>query len=172
MLYQTGQAWFTIYHVSDSDPYRAHLEQVKRASVAQLLFKCARLLNEQALARLRERGGAPKLRPAHAALFPHIDLDGTRLTELARRVGVSKQAVNQLVNDLEEMGTVERTRDPTDGRAKLIRFSRHGRNSILDGLAMLGEIETELAQKIGEDNMSALHRALIELEQVLEHEGI
>ncbi len=157
--------------MKETDPYRAHLEQVKRESVAQLLFKCARLLNEQALARMRDRG-APKLRPAHAALFPHIDLDGTRLTELARRVGVSKQAVNQLVNDLEEMGTVERAPDPSDGRAKLIRFSRHGRNSILDGLAMLGEIERELAQKIGEDNMSALHRALIELERVLEREGV
>lgn len=152
--------------------YRAQLERAKRESVAQLLFKCARLLNEQALARVRELGDVPTLRPAHAALFPHIELEGTRLTELARRVGVSKQAVNQLVNELEAMATVERVPDPTDGRAKLIRFSARGREALLHGLTVLRGIEEELRAKIGDGSMRALHRALLELERVLVDEGI
>lgn len=152
-----------------SDRYRETLEEAKRASVAQLLFKCARLLNEQSLARVRAVSNAPKLRPAHASLFPHLDIEGgCRLTELARRVGISKQAVGQLVDELEEMGTVERVRDPTDGRAKLIRFSKHGRNSILHGLSVLREIESELEERVGRLTMKALHRALLALEPVLE----
>ena len=51
----------------------------KSASTAQLLFKCARLVNELALERLRLATGQA-LRPAHTALFPLIDLEGTRLT--------------------------------------------------------------------------------------------
>ena len=67
------------------------------------LFKAARLINEDAIARVRERTGEP-VRVAHTALLPHVDLEGTRLTELARRMGVTKQAVGQLVDELEQMG--------------------------------------------------------------------
>ena len=63
------------------------------------------------------------IRPAHTALFPHIDLSGTRQTALARRMGVSKQAVGQLVSELEQMGALERVPDPSDGRARLVRFA-------------------------------------------------
>ena len=44
------------------------IEEAKRASLGQVLFKCARLFNEQALERLRERTGLP-LRAAHTALL-------------------------------------------------------------------------------------------------------
>ena len=130
--------------------------------MAQLLFRCARLLNEQALARVRERFGVP-VRPSHMSLVPHIDLEGTRLTTLARRVGVSKQAVGQLVGDLEDFGMLERVPDPDDGRAKLVRFTAQGRQGMLDGLALLGEFEHELEQDLGARRMRSLHGALLAL---------
>lgn len=148
--------------MSVPEEFRAELERAKRASVAQLLFRCARLLNERALARVRERFGVP-VRPSHASLFPHIDLEGTRLTELARRLGVSKQAVGQLVGELEEFGVLERVPDPEDGRAKRVCFTEAGRRSLFDGLAVLGEVEHELAQELGARRMRALHRTLVDL---------
>ena len=64
--------------------FREALESEKRASVAQLLFKCARLVNERALERVRERRGIA-IRAAHTTLFPHIDVTrGSRLTDLAQ----------------------------------------------------------------------------------------
>ena len=129
-----------------ADPkFAARLEQAKAESIAQLLFKCARLLNEQALARVELPEGAPRIRPAHTSLFPHIDLAGTRLTDLAKRVGVSKQAVGQLVDELEQLGVIERVADPQDGRAKLIRFRQKRGKSLHDGLAHLKKFEDELA---------------------------
>ena len=56
---------------------------------------------------MREKTGVATIRPSHTALLPHIDLEGTRLTVLAERLGVSKQATSQLVGDMEEMGMVE-----------------------------------------------------------------
>lgn len=151
------------------DPtFEGRLEQAKAESVAQLLFKCARLLNEQALARVEVPEGAPRLRPAHTSLFPHIDLAGTRLTDLAKRVGVSKQAVGQLVDELEQLGVIERVADPQDGRAKLIRFRQKRGKSLLDGLAHLKKFEDELATAIGKDRMAALHEGLTALLAVLE----
>ncbi|MEM6296345.1 MAG: MarR family transcriptional regulator [Myxococcota bacterium] len=148
---------------------RAALEARKQANLAQLLFKAARLLNEQALARIRDRTGLA-IRPAHTTLFPHINLEhGTRLTEIAARLGVSKQAVGQLVSELEAMGMVERVADPDDGRAKRVCFVRRGgRHGILDGLDVLGEFQTELADAIGDDEIATLHALLAKVVGVLE----
>jgi len=147
--------------------YRELVESVKRASMAQVLFKSARLFNELALSRLRALTGH-NIREVHTNLFPHIDLEGTRLTELAKRVGVSKQAVSQIVMELESMGTVERIPDPADGRAKLIRFSKEGRMGILGGLSLLKDMEEEFAEVIGTEKMRALHQGLLALLDALE----
>ncbi|MBK6923085.1 MAG: MarR family transcriptional regulator [Deltaproteobacteria bacterium] len=141
----------------------AALERAKAASFAQLLLQCARRFDELAIARVRDRSGID-LRSAHTSLFPHIDLAGTRLTELARRLGVSKQAVAPLVDDLVEMGALERVPDPDDARAKLIVFAkRRGRVRIHDGLAVLGELEAEAAAAVGKDKLRTLHAILGEL---------
>lgn len=151
------------------DELRASVEAAKARSVAQLLFRCARLLNEQALARIRAMTGR-KIRPAHTALFPHIDLDGTRGTELARRVGISKQAVTPLVAELVEWGMLERIPDPADGRARLIRFAvgPDGQHGILEGLAMLGLLEAELADELGHGAWSQLGVTLTRLQAILD----
>ena len=143
------------------------LEKMKRASVGQLLFKCARLLNEQAILRLNRDTRGPAIRASHTNLFPHIDFEGVRLTELARRLGVTKQAVGQLVSELEEMGVVALEPDPSDGRAKLVRFTPRGAKGIEHGLAVLAELERELECKIGKQHMRALHAALLAAEAVL-----
>jgi hypothetical protein len=133
----------------------------KEASVGQLLFRAARLFNELALDRLHAQTGH-RLRPAHTALFPHIELSGSRVTDIARRAGVSKQAVAVLVDELVEMGALSRAPDPRDGRARLVRFATapDGRSGLLHGLALLGELEEELAAELGPGSWAALHGAL------------
>ena len=150
------------------ESFRAALETAKRQSMAQLLFKCARLVNERALERVRQQHGVP-IRSAHTMLFPHIDVTrGSRLTDLAQALGVSKQAVGQLVDDLVEFGMLERRPDPNDGRAKRICYTARGRQGIFEGLSILREEERELECAIGERRFAQLLRALTLLEQVLE----
>ena len=81
-------------------PYRAQLEEAKLASTAQLLFACARMVNERALARAPRAPNGRAVRQAHTALFPHVTLEGVRITELAARLGVSKQAVGPLAGQV------------------------------------------------------------------------
>jgi len=150
------------------DSFRAELERRKRDSVGQLLMRCARLFNEAALARMRVEMGLPGVRASHTSLFPFIELEGTRLTELAARVGVSKQAVGQLVEELEEMGILERAPDPADGRAKLVRFSARGRRGLLEGLAVLRGMEAELSARLAGGDMERLHGILLRLLEALE----
>lgn len=143
------------------------LERAKRASVGQLLFKCARLFNERALARVNEEATHPILRPSHTNLLPHIDFAGTRLVDLARKVGISKQAVSQTVAELTELGVVETVTDGSDARAKLVRFTARGKAAIAHGLDVLVQIEKELEPHVGAATMAKLHQALAVLESVL-----
>ena len=147
-------------------PAWSRLEQLKRESTGQLLLKCARLLDEKAVALVR-RGGAPPLRPAHTRLLPHIDQEGTRLTELARRVGITKQAVGQLVDEMVEMGTLAVESDPHDGRARRVCFTSRGVEAIAHGLRVLGEIELEVSERVGKRRMKDLHTTLTLLLEAL-----
>ena len=153
--------------MSDVDRDEA-LDQRKRRSFLQVLFKAARLANEHALDRVRDQTGIPDIQPAHTTLFPHIDWDGKRLTTLAERLGVTKQAVKHLVDDLEEFGLVERIPDPSDGRAKLIRWTDDGTDAISDGLGLLEAIEQEFDEQLGRDAIQQSHEVLLAIVDRLE----
>jgi DNA-binding MarR family transcriptional regulator len=133
-------------------------EEKKRASFGQVLFKSARLLNELAIARLREKN--PDVRLAHTRLLPHVDFEGTRLTTLAERMGVTKQAAGQLVEELAEQGLLLREADPEDGRAKRVRFTAKGKKALQEGLVLLGTFEGELGAHLGEARMEELKGSL------------
>lgn len=147
--------------------YEEELERGKRASTLQVLFKVARLLDELAVARLAKRHGAPKLRRSHTSLLPHIALEGTRITNLAEQLGISKQAVSQLVDDLEEFGVVARTTDPQDARARLVVFTARGRAGLLEGLRVLSDLERELSQQVGKTQLANLRTALLKIHDLL-----
>jgi len=143
----------------------AALEARKRASMGQLLMKAARLLDERAVARVAARAAkGPRLRTAHTRLLPHIAFEGTRLVDLARKIGVTKQAVGEM----EEMGVVELVVDPDDARAKLVRFTPRGAQAIAQGLSVLGEIEAELAKRVGKKRIHELRETLAMVVDALE----
>lgn len=116
-------------------------------STFELLFRASRLVNEAAMGRVQAAGGT--LRAAHTQLFPHITREGVRLTAIADKLGVTKQAIGPLIDDLEREGVVERVDDPDDARAKRIRWTAKGERGILQGLALLAELERELAREVG-----------------------
>lgn len=124
-------------------------------STFELLFRAARLVNERAVGEI-QRAGATGLRLAHTQLFPHISSDGVRLTEIARRLEVSKQAIGPLVDELVAAGMVERTADPADHRAKLIRWTSAGQAAVRHGLGVLAALERELAPRVGAARMAEL----------------
>lgn len=146
----------------------AAFEEAKRGSVGQLLLKAARLVDERALAEIASTPDAPPMRPAHSRLLPHLDFDGVRATVLADRLGVTKQAIGPLVADLIAWGIVEQVPDPSDGRARLIRFTTNGLQDLHSGLAVLSTLEAELAAHIGAEKMDMLRGTLGEIIALLE----
>ncbi len=150
------------------EKFREILDKSQRESTVQVLFKCARLVNERALAGLPVHPEHGRLRQSHTALFPFVTLEGIRITELAQKVGISKQAVGQLVDELVLFGVFERINDSTDSRAKLVRWTAKGQQGLLSGMKHLGELEAQLATAIGPSAWQHLREGLILLHDYLD----
>ena len=143
--------------------YPRVLAEAKQGNTLELLFRVARIVEEEARARATTAKGRPPLRRVHTALFPFIALEGSRLTDLAAALGVTKQAVGEWVDELEQLGVLERKADPEDGRAKRVHFTARGRAGLLEGLAALKAYEAALARGIGAKRMTDLRASLAAL---------
>lgn len=63
---------------------------------------------------------------AHVHITRHLALSGDRLTDLAERAGMTKQAMGNLVDQCEAWGLVTRAPDPLDARARRVCFTPTG----------------------------------------------
>lgn len=101
-----------------------------------------------------------RIRPAHSAVFFHMEHDGIRLGRLAEKAQMTPQAMGELVDDLEELGYLRRVPDPGDRRAKLIVFTDQGDKALLTGYAAIDEVERRLATLLGEQGLTDLRATL------------
>jgi DNA-binding MarR family transcriptional regulator len=110
--------------------------------------------------------GFGDIRPAHTAVFQHIEADGSRLTDLAERAQITKQSMGYLVDYLEGRGYVVRRPDPTDRRVALICLTDRGWDQVHAALTIIAAVEAEWTRRLGKARMQELRSALNELRQV------
>ncbi|MEM9795505.1 MAG: MarR family transcriptional regulator [Pseudomonadota bacterium] len=99
-------------------------------------------------------------REARSSIIPHIRAGGTRQAEIVERMGLSKQAVQQLIVDLESSGIVRRDPDPNDGRGKIVRFTEKGLAAQSDGRKAKRKVEAEVRAELGSQEFDRLMDAL------------
>lgn len=99
-------------------------------------------------------------KPKHSAVFAQISLDGSRLTELARKANMTPQAMGEVVDELVDLGYVVRRPDPGDGRAKLIVLTQRGRGAVAAGRQTIEGIEEQVTEALGERGHRELRRLL------------
>ena len=112
--------------------------------------------------------GHKDLRPAHARLMVFLGWEGSRITDIARAQDVTKNAVGQLVTELEDLGYVERVADPVDGRAKIVRYTRQGRALIADAATIAEQLNAEIEAIIGAQRLAELRSTLADICRHLE----
>jgi len=111
---------------------------------------------------MRKRG-YPWVSEARGAIIGHLRPGGRAQSELATALKVTKQAIQQFVDDLEREGAVERIVDPRDARGKIVRLTHRGTAFIEEGNVVKREIEARYTRRIGRKRFDALNEALDDL---------
>lgn len=132
--------------------------------LATLMFVSYRAMDERVRQAMRDAGYDVTV--AQARLAQRIAEEGTRLTELADRAGVTKQTASLLVAALEREGLVERVPDPDDGRARLIRLSARGREAAQRAMEVVIGVEGEWTAHLGPELTERLREALVRLREI------
>jgi DNA-binding MarR family transcriptional regulator len=130
--------------------------------IGALLRVPAEAIHRRLIAELNA-SGFPELRLPHMAVLQYPGPNGCRPQELARRAGMSKQAMNQLLRTLERLGYVRRRDAGDDGRARAVHFTRRGEavwNRMVD---ILADIEAEWAGALGRRRFDQLKTLLRDL---------
>jgi DNA-binding MarR family transcriptional regulator len=148
------------------------VQKMQAASLGYLLIRCSQLWGDRAIAAVNAEAGAPVLREAHTRLLPYLQTpDGIRISDLAKAVGISKQAVQPLVAELASQGIVRVETDPQDARAKRVFLTDFGLEALVHSTGILVRIEQELAPKLGSRSRQALKTHLPKLLQALQAEA-
>ena len=125
-----------------------------------LLLTGAKRWFEDALEASMRAAGEQPVSSAQAQVFACLDAEGTTVSELARRIGVTRQSAHQAVHGLVAMGLLEQVPDPASARSRLIRMTAEGTRVHHRAQDTLAVIEGVLADRIGRQATTALRDAL------------
>lgn len=128
-------------------------------SVRQLLLQRSEWFEDRVL-EAAPRYGYRFVTPAMHRLFAHMSSKPLSMSELARRLSVSRQAVHQTVAAAHRRGIIELVEDPLDGRTRKVRFTDKGMKMVRSASQVVRDIERELERRLGSRDLAALRRIL------------
>lgn len=119
------------------------------------LWLASRQWQARFVAAMRE-AGHDWFTDARANLLAHVARSGTPQSVLITRMGISKQAVQQLVDGLVAEGVLERLPDPSDSRSRIVRYTASGAEAIRDADRIKRQIEDEYRARLGDQRFETL----------------
>lgn len=134
-------------------------EEWRYNNIGRLLNNAANRFEKRIIDLLTESGHG-EIRYSHLNLTRNLDIGGTITTELARRAGMTKQAMGEIVEQCEKLGLVERVRDERDARAKVVRFTKVGLEWLEAFHIALTKTEEEMREELGYLRTDAILTAL------------
>jgi DNA-binding MarR family transcriptional regulator len=128
----------------------------------RLLVRASRAETTTTLERTHQRGYTD-ISLSDTNLLANLDTEGTSISALARRAGVTRQAASQQIAALERAGYIERSSSDTDGRAVIIVQTRRGRALLEDALDIVEDLEAAYAEHLGQARLEDLKETLSSL---------
>jgi DNA-binding MarR family transcriptional regulator len=157
-----------------SSPKKASRPAMRNAwrlnNIGRRMNEAVRIFEGRIIELLR-REGHDELTVAHINLTRNLDERGTRLVDLARRAAMTKQSMSELVDQVERTGLIEKRPDPTDGRAKLVCFTRKGAVWLEAFHRSLNIAESEIRQTLGDAMVSLMIEQLAKYVEAHEAEA-
>lgn len=139
------------------------------ARFAALLPRLGDYISRQ-LMQLTMRRGHPGLKLSYQQVLTLIGREGGRMQTMAQAHKVSKQAINAIATELQQLGYIERRADPRDARQLLLHFTSAGLDLLRDSVQAIDELESGLEHMIGADALGELQGSLRSLYSALQPE--
>ena len=130
--------------------------------IARLLLRAVRAVQSTYIERLQQRGH-PGLRTGHIPVFAGLNTEGdegTRITDLANRAGMTRQMMGRLVRELEALGYLATATHPDDQRAVVVTMTERGQSIRTEAAAVIAELEADYAVLLKDPDLVALKGAL------------
>lgn len=108
---------------------------------------------------LRSRGWPEVTRP-QSMVMSNIVLGVNRPSDIARNMGISRQAIHATINQMVESGVVALADDPVNRRVKIVTPTKLGETMRFDAQQAMVIQTEELIARIGEEDYRHLTRIL------------
>lgn len=115
---------------------------------------------DESLQNYLRRRGWPKVTRPQSMVMTNVVLGVTRPSDIARNLGVSRQAIHVTIGQMIDLGMLELVDDPHDRRSKIVAIATTGalmRQSAQEAMRLIG---LELRRRIGDAKVDALSAAL------------
>ena len=115
---------------------------------------------DEALQNGLRRHGWPNVSRSQSLILLNVAFGVHRASALAENLGISRQAISQMLSEMQKAGMIEMRPDPDDGRAQIVVFSSQSSALRSDAMAILEKIETTLAERLGKRRLSQMRETL------------
>lgn len=134
------------------------IQRIREAHLGRLLLQAARQHHQAVVDGMNVLGF--RIRPVHASVIRHVHINGSRVTDVAEKAGMTKQAVGQLLMELERAGYVRRTIAREDRRVKMVVFTDQGRRFASAIGTAVKKADENIARRIGRRRLRSLYALL------------
>jgi len=104
--------------------------------------------------------GWPSISHAKSMIMIHVFNGITRPSDLAKKMGVSRQAIHKTLQEMVADGLLVILPDAKDKRAKVVAYNNDSINIMSDAFDALLKIEQDLADRVGRENLDQMRRIL------------
>jgi len=114
--------------------------------------------------------GHTEIQPAHNAVYATLPPEGARSADMAQRSGITRQSMGEIIRDMVAAGSLEMVPDPTDGRAKIVKWTEHGKKVASDGYDHIVELDKVFREKFGDEDVDTTYRVMLGIIEMLSPE--
>lgn len=119
------------------------------------LFQRFCWLDEGLQVRLRDQGWPGVSRP-QSMVMTNIVSGVVRPSDIARNLGISRQAIHTTINQMVAFGVVELAPDPDDRRHTIVSLTEKGKRMRQDAQRAMDTLADQLAERLGQERFDAL----------------
>lgn len=139
-----------------------HFYKVRERAFGRLMWRLKRHSDAYIEPRLHAMGFAD-FKLSYIGFLANLTEEGVTNNELAKRAGVTKQAMSKVVNLLESEGYIYTQKNQNDSRSSVIFLNDRGKALLQALFACMTEVKQRFVGKVGEERFEAMISTMVDL---------